>query len=57
MIAVVPATANAIAIQNGAATTAAWLADSSSAVEGPHVLLVTGANLSEAVLQQALKID
>ncbi len=37
----------------GAATTAAWLADdASSALDGPTVLLVTGANISESVRRQ-----
>jgi len=37
----------------GAATTAAWLADDgSSALDGPTVLLVTGANISESVRRQ-----
>jgi len=39
----------------GAATTAAWLAHYGSAVHGPTVLLVTGANISESVRRQALK--
>jgi threonine dehydratase len=43
-----------IAEPAGAATTAAWLAHASSA-ERPEVLLVTGANVSEVVLRQALK--
>jgi threonine dehydratase len=38
----------------GAATTAAWL-NSSSAAKGSEALLVTGANISEPVLRQALK--
>jgi len=37
-----------------AATTAAWLADSSTKVRRPVVLLVTGANILESVLRQAL---
>jgi threonine dehydratase len=37
----------------GAATTAAYMADSLPARHGPLVLLLTGANISEAVLQQA----
>jgi threonine dehydratase len=37
----------------GAATTAAWLVDDcSSALDGPTVLLVTGANISESVRRQ-----
>jgi threonine dehydratase len=38
----------------GAATTAAWLADSASASSGQNVLIVTGSNIAEAVLQLAL---
>jgi threonine dehydratase len=37
----------------GAATTAAWI-DDSSAARGPVVLLLTGANISDAVLRLAL---
>jgi threonine dehydratase len=44
-----------IAEPAGAATTAAWLANSSSAAEWPEALLVTGANVSETILRQALK--
>jgi threonine dehydratase len=38
----------------GAATTAACIADSLAATQGPLVLLLTGANISEAVLRQAV---
>ncbi len=38
----------------GAATTAACIADSLAATQGPLVLLLTGANISEAVLGQAV---
>jgi len=44
-----------IAEPAGAATTAAWLANSSSATEQAQALLVTGANVSEPVLRKALK--
>lgn len=39
----------------GAATTAAWLADSASDAKQTAVLLVTGANIADAVLQLARK--
>jgi threonine dehydratase len=45
---------NIVAEPAGAATTAAWLADSASAMKGPIVLLVTGSNVAEHILQQAL---
>ena len=38
----------------GAASTAGWLADSSSAANGPIALLVTGGNISEPILRQVL---
>jgi threonine dehydratase len=38
----------------GAAATAAWVADSNSEACGPTVLLVTGSNIAESVLRQAL---
>lgn len=38
----------------GAAVTAAWLADSTFEANGPVVLLVTGGNISEPILRQAL---
>ena len=38
----------------GAAATAAWVADSNSEAHGPTVLLVTGSNIAESVLRQAL---
>jgi threonine dehydratase len=38
----------------GAATTAAWLAKSTTALRGPVVLLVTGSNIAEPILRQAL---
>ena len=38
----------------GAAATAAWVADSNSGAHGPTVLLVTGSNITESVLRQAL---
>jgi threonine dehydratase len=44
-----------IAEPAGAAITAAWLANSSSSAKLPEVLVVTGANISEPVLRQALK--
>ena len=39
----------------GAATTAAYIADSLAATQGPVVLLLTGANISEQVLRQAVR--
>jgi threonine dehydratase len=41
----------------GAATTAAWVADSNSEAHGPTVLLVTGSNIAESVLRQALTVN
>jgi threonine dehydratase len=38
----------------GAATTAAWLACSTAAPSGAIVLLVTGSNIAESILRQAL---
>jgi threonine dehydratase len=38
----------------GAAATAAWLADFSAAPSGPIVLLVSGSNIAESILRQAL---
>jgi len=41
----------------GAATTAACIADSLAVTQGALVLLLTGANISEAVLRQAIGFD
>lgn len=45
---------NIVAEPAGAGTTAAWLADSAPTPKGPIVLLVTGSNIAEPILQQAL---
>ena len=49
-----PVEENIVAESAGAAPTAAWLADSASATKGPIALLVTGSNIAESILGQAL---
>jgi threonine dehydratase len=41
----------------GAATTGAYMADSLPARPGPLVLLLSGANISESALREAVRFD
>jgi len=43
-----------LAEPSGAASTAAWLSSSDTELHGPTVLLVSGSNIAEEVLQRAI---
>jgi threonine dehydratase len=46
-----------VAEPGGAATTGAYMADSFPARHGPLVLLLSGANISESALREAVRFD